>query len=194
MIKALWLLFAPGNAWGKIVASKRGVLAILLLFLLPLLVICAGCEGYALLHWGDRTTQFGRRVILSKDLVMRLELTRILVGLAMVFAGAKMIQWVGESFHFYPRFQACFTVAAYGLSPVFMAHILNCVPAINTWVSWALGVAGCVFILYQGIGMVLEPDQTKGFGLYLLIVLIYTLLSAMAQVISLMVLQGKLPI
>jgi hypothetical protein len=192
MFRVLQLLYSPGEAWLKIVAAKRGVIGTFLLGLLPVLALSFGGEGYALLHGSKAAGQLGRSVALTTDQVMWLETVQFLTGLVVVLAGAKLIQWVSVSFHFTPRFTACFTVTAYGLSPIFLAHLLNCIPSMNPWISWAVGTFGCVFILYQGVGLVLEPEQTGGFGLYLLIALAFTLLSAMDHIVSLMVLQGKI--
>ena len=194
MIKAIQLLFVPGQAWAKIVASRRGVLGNLLWDLLPLLLLSAVAEGAALLHGGDSQGQFGGHVAFTAPLIWRLEIIQILMGLIMVVAGAKLIRWISESFHLYPSYAHCFLVAAYGLSPVFIMRFLNCIPGMNPWITWALGAAGCIFVLYQGVGIVLQPEPTKGFGLYVLIAFTFSLLTAMSHLIALMVLQGKLPL
>ncbi len=192
MIRVLQLLYSPADAWPKIVVAKRGVVTTLLVGLLPVLVVSFVAEGYAYLHGSDTAGHLSRSIPLTRDQVLRLEVVQFLMALAIVFAGAKLIQWVGESFHFTPRFETSFTLTAYGLSPIFLAHLLNCIPAMNPWISWALGTCGCIFILYQGVAVVLEPEHTKGFGLYVLIALVFTLLSAMDHIVSLMALQGKL--
>jgi hypothetical protein len=172
------------------VEANRGVLATFLWVLLPwLLLSCLG-EGCALARWGERGGQFDQMVRLATNEIIRFELVQLLVGLGMVLAGAKMIQWVAEGFHMYPLFQPCFCLATYGFSPFFLARFLHCIPAISIWMSWAVGAVGCVYVLYQGIGIMLEPEATKGFGLYLVGAMIFLLLSGMAQLIALTALQA----
>ena len=54
-----------------------------------------------------------------------------------------------------------FTVVAYGLSPVFVLHILDMFPGVSGWLYWAMWVAGILLstsILYLGIPKVMLPD------------------------------------
>lgn len=191
MIRAIQLVFAPAKAWTKIVQAKRGVLVTVLVSLLPLMLVSALAEGYALAHWGARQGSFDHHVIFSPEATIRFEMIQLGIGLAMVFGGAFLIQWMSDSFHLRPRFAQCFDLAAYGLSPIFLARLLHTIPALNIWILWAIGAFGCIYVLYQGIGIVLEPEQTKGFGLYLLTALVFTLLSGIAQLTVLAVLQGR---
>jgi hypothetical protein len=68
---------------------------------------------------------------------------------------------------------------------------LNCIPEINPWISVGVGITGCFIVLYQGVGAVLEPDQTKGFGLYILISMIFAFLGVILQLFGFMLLEGK---
>ena len=148
-------------------------------------------EGYGLVQWGDKRGEFGHAVIVAQALAIRYEVTQLVFGLVLVFGGAKLIQWIGLSFHFHPIYSRCFTTTAYGLAPIFLARFLDAMPNLNTWVCWAMGASGSVYLLYSGIGLVLEPEQTKGFGLYLLIALILVLMSGLAHFAALAVLWGR---
>ena len=84
------------------------------------------------------------------------------------------------------------TVMAYGFGPIILARILDGFPQLNTWVCWAIGAVGSVSVLYHGIGMILRPDQTKGFGLYLMAIIIVVLMSGLAHFAAVSVLHGKI--
>ena len=191
MFKAFQLLFVPGRAWTTVVEANRGIASMVIISLFPLLILTAAAEGYAINHWGLNILSGNKNVTLSLSRVLHFEAVQFGVSWVMVIAGAVLIRWLSESFHFYPRFLRCFTVAAFGLSPVFLARLLNCIPAMNIWFSFSLGIVGLFYVLYQGIGIVLEPEQTKGFGLYLLTSIVFAFLSTMAHMINLMVLGGK---
>ena len=192
MFRVLQLLFFRGSAWTSIAEENRGVVAILLLTVAPLLALVCGVEGYSLTTSGINGVKEGPIAVFSKELVFRYELIEFAMGFVMVFGASFLIGWICLSFHFYPPYLPQFTIAAYGLSPVFAARLLNCVPGMNIWMSWSFGIIGCVLILYQGIGMVLKPDQTKGLGLYMMAALVFTLLSAMNHLVGLMILQGRI--
>jgi hypothetical protein len=138
-----------------------------------------------------RYAEFGPVVTVSPEVILGYSLTYIGLGLVMVFLGATLIQWVTEGFNFDPGFGQCFTVAAYGFSPIFLAHLLDSFPQINTWLCWGIGAVGIFFVLYHGIALVLKPDITKGFGLYLLSSLLLVILSLLGHFVMVSVLFNK---
>lgn len=186
------LIFAPLRTWEQIAKAKRGVAAIVFLFLLPLMLLCSLAEGFALTKWGEKRGIESHIVIIPQDLAIRFEVVQLLLGLAMVFLAAKILEWVAEGFHFYPRYAQSFTVIAYGYSPTFLARFMDCFPGVNTWLSWSLGVVASVYVLYHGVALVLQPDQTKGFGIYLMCILILTLLGGSMHLFALQILHQKI--
>ena len=189
MIKALQLIFAPGTTWQKIVETRRGIAFISMVFLLPLMILSCTVEGYSLWHWGKAEVTFGHRMGFATNAVITFEAAQLIAGMLVVVIGAQVVLWLGTSFQFRPRYSQCFTVAAYGLSPIFLARFLNVVPAMNPWVSWAIGITGCIYVLYQGVGLVLQPESTQGMGLYMLSGLVFFMLSGLAQLIALTILR-----
>ncbi|MCL5098885.1 MAG: YIP1 family protein [Candidatus Omnitrophica bacterium] len=165
-------------------------MATVLGFLLPIVLLSDLVEGYVLVRWGGRAGPFERMITYNLDVVVRYASIQLILGLVMVGFGAVLIKWITDSFHLQPRFTQCFNLAAYGMSPVFLARFLHAIPTLNSWIIWAVGALGCIYILYQGIGIVLEPDQTKGFGLYLLSGLVFTILSGIAQLMASAILSG----
>jgi hypothetical protein len=191
MFRALQLLVSPGGTWVKIAAAKRGVIWTLSVELLPLLLVTCAFEGYILVRWGEKMGQLGRIIHFTSEQAVIIESVQLAISLGMVVGATQLIRWVGESFHFYPRFSTCFTLATFGLSPYFLLRLLHYASGMNEWVGPCLGALVCGYVLYQGVGVVLEPGQTQGFGLYLLSTLIFILLCGMDQMLLLMLVQGK---
>ncbi len=192
MITALSLLITPARTWDRIAKADRPIWHVLLLALLPLLLLSCAAEGYALIHWGEKSSEFGDVITTSKDLAIRHETVQIALGLVLVFLGSKFILWVGEGFNFEPDYKQCFTLVAYSASPVFLARFLDSLPAINTWICWTIGALGMMSVLYQGIAFVMQPSPTKGFGLYLLSAIVLVPLSGICHLLALSVLHGKI--
>ena len=192
MIKAFLLILTPTQTWERIAKAKRGVLATLFLFLLPLMLVCSLAEGYALTHRGERRGIESHLVKVPQEVALRFEGSQLALGLIMIFLGAKMLEWVAESFRLPAGYAQSFTVIAYGYSPIFLTRFLAFAPALSHWVAWSVGVLGSIYILYHGVAMVLQPDQTKGFGLYLMCVLILILFGGSMHLVALAMLHGKI--
>lgn len=181
MIRAIQLVFAPALAWGKIVRANRGVLTILAISLLPLLIITAAAEGWSAMNWGIQRGPFSAYTKLNQETALSFEVFQVLLSIALVFLVAYLVKWICEGFHFGVPFQRCFMIAAYGLSPVFLARFINAIPSVNPWVGWILGICLSIYILYQGVAIVLEPEQTKGFGIYIMTTMIFVAMSGLCQ-------------
>jgi hypothetical protein len=111
--------------------------------------------------------------------------------LGSVLLSALLLKWASESFNVQTSYAQCFVVMAFGFSPIVLVRVLDGIPQLNTWVCWAIGAAAAVSVLYHGIGMVLRPEQTKGFGLYLITIFIVLLVSGLAHFAAVSVLRGK---
>jgi hypothetical protein len=180
------------RSWERIAKAKRSVVANLFLFVLPLMLLCSLVEGFALTQWGERRGIVVHSVNVSIDLAVRFEVAQLVLGLILLFLGAKMLEWVTESFRLPAGYTQSFTVIAYGYSPIFLARFLAVFPGLNAWICWALGVLGAIYILYHGVALVLQPDQTKGFGLYLMCRLILILFGGSTHLVALAVLHGRI--
>ena len=192
MIKPLQLILAPGTTWKAIAESERGMASIFFLFWFPLMAFSSAAEGFALTRWGDLRGQFSHLVFVPASLAARYEAVQWMSGLIVLFGGAIMIKMLSHSYQLRPTYRRCFTVVAYGMSPLFLGRFLDCVPAMNTWVCWALGACISVYVLYQGIGLVLQPDVTTGFGIFLLSGLVLVLLSGIGHLLAVASLRGTL--
>jgi hypothetical protein len=194
MIKALSLLFAPNATWTRIAQAQRGVLLVFLLNPLPLMVLGSFAEGYGLFSFGMVRGAFSgaRATPVELDLVQRYEAARLVMDLMVLFFGAKFLQSLAEGFDMRIPFTPMFTVLAYSLGPSFLARALDGIPVLNTWVCWAIGMVLALQLLYHGVALVLRPDQSKGFGLFIACALAMLLMTAVAHMIAGAVLEGKL--
>jgi hypothetical protein len=192
MITALQLIFSPFETWGKISTAQRGFLWILGIYLIPLLVVACGLEGYLLTQWGEKRGEFGFVIKVPMDLAIRYAVAYCGLLFAAVFVSAKFLALASESFNVRTTYLQAFTVMAYGFGPIILVRILDGVPQVNSWLCWMIGTAAAVSVLYHGVGMVLKPDQTKGFGLYLISIIIVVLVSGLAHFAALAVLHGKI--
>jgi hypothetical protein len=192
MFTVLQLIFSPAKTWEMIALKRRGVFRIFLLSLLPLILLSSSAEGYTLIKWGIRSGLQGHPGPVPQELVIHYVSTQVGLSLLLLFGGAKFVQWIAEGFHFFPTYTQIFTAFGYGLGPIFLVRFLNCVPIANSWVWWLLGAFLTVFVLYQGVALVVEPEQTKGFGFYLLGTAAIVIMSGIAHAVSVAALHGSL--
>jgi hypothetical protein len=192
MLTVLQLIFSPAKTWTAVAQRQRGVIWIFLFSLLPLLVVSGAIEVLALIKLGVRKGLLDHPSLVTQDAAVQFGLIQLGLSLVLLFGGAKFVQWIAEGFHFFPPYRQVFTTFGFGLGPIFLLRALNCVPVANSWVWWLLGVFIMMFILYQGVGLVMEPEQTKGFGFYLLGTLAMVIMSGIAQAVAVTALHGKL--
>ena len=193
MIKALLLIFDPIATWDGILRARRGVVSILVVYLLPMLLIVSVCEGYGLVHWGKWQGEVRHLKKFSVGEAVVVETAQLLLSLAVVFAGAKMVKAVGETFRGRHTYSQAFEAVAYGLSPLFLLRLFDAFREVNPWVTWAIGIMLCVATLYHGIPRMMEPDPSHAFGLYLMSALLLALVTALARWVMWAYLVGKIP-
>jgi hypothetical protein len=190
MIRVFQLFFLPGTAWERIALGRQKMLMTALLYFVPLLALAVMIDGYALQLWGMRGMSGGAPTHYDLTTIMRFEAIHAGILAAMVLAGTLIIRWLADGFQVLTDFATCFNLAVFGFTPVFIAHMLGIVPFLNAWITAGLGMLGCAYVLYQGVGVVLQPDQTKGFGIYILCVITFSLLIAMELMLGLMALRA----
>jgi hypothetical protein len=192
MIKALLLIIEPNATWDGIIRARRSILFILGAFVVPLLLLTAAGEGYGLVHWG-KWQELGRLKKFPLGEAVVVEAAQFLLSLVVVCAGAKMVKAVGETFRGRHTYIQSFTVVAYSLSPLFLLRLLNAFSGVSPWVGWAIGIAFCVSLLYQGVPRVMEPDPSHAFGLYLMSALLLVLFSGVVQYLTFAYMKGDFP-
>jgi len=192
MITALQLIFSPFETWEKISIAQRGFLWVCCIYLLPLLVVALGLEGFLLTRWGEKRSELGFLIKVPIDVAVRYTAAYFVMLLMAVLISAYFLRLASESFNVRAGFVQSFTVMAYGFGPIILSRILDGLPQINTWVCWVIGLVASISVLYNGVGMVLRPEQTKGFGLYLMSIIIMVLVSGLTHFAALAVLHGKM--
>lgn len=190
MIRALQMIFAPEGAWLKIAEKNRNFLFVLFLSTLPLVVGALALEGFGMERLGESGGEFGR-ISVSRDLIIRYEVARLIADMAFLFIGGWFLLSVARSFHAQVTFSQVFNTLAYGASPIFLMHAFDGIPAVHTWLCWGIGAGLAIRSLYHGVAVNLKPEQTKGFGLYVVSIFIVLFLSGLGQFMTLTVLHGK---
>ena len=192
MLNSILLLLAPQTAWNRIANGKPSLVGLVLLVLLPLAIGSIWFEGYALKRWGDRQGELNRQMVVDEQRIQRYQIAQGVSALVLFAAGAYLLQHLAHSFNFYPPFKESFTLAVYGWSPYLWFHVLDAHPGASTWVCWFLGAVASMRCLYLGVALVLKPDQTKGFGVYMMASFLGAMLSALGHFVAISILNGRL--
>ena len=191
MIKAILLIIEPVPTWERIVSAQRRWSSILLGHLLPLLLVVCGVEGYGLVRWGKPRGRIPHLQAFTVSETIVFESAQLILSVGIVFLGAKLLKALGETFHGRHSLGQSFTVAAYGLSPYFLLHLLGTFPAVSPWVVWGIGMVLSAAALYHGLPRVMLPDPPHAFGLYLMSVVILLIITGLACFLTSWYLQGR---
>jgi hypothetical protein len=191
MIKALLLVFDTAATWERISLVQRRVGFILVFFLLPLLGFTSAVEGFGLVHWGKPRGEVGWMKKFSVSEAAMFEGAQLALWLLIIFTGAKVLKSMCETFHGQRTFTKAFATVAYGLSPLFLLHLLDAFPAVSPWVTWGLGISLSIAVLYQGVPRMMEPDPPHAFGLYLMSALTLLLATGLLRFVTAWYLQGE---
>lgn len=192
MIRVFFLIFEPGATWERIAQARRGVAFILGTYLLPLIVLAAATEGWGLNRWGKWQPRFQKfKEFPSLNGIITFEVIQAVLLLVVVFLSALLLLKISQTFHNRRNYLDAFTTMAYGYSPVLLTRLLDAGPTVNPWTSWAIGILLAVWILYQGIPRVMQPDPTHAFGLYLSAMVVVVLTSGMARLLTALYLLGE---
>jgi hypothetical protein len=192
MIKAIQLIFFPFKTWERIAEAGHSIFYILLAAVAPMLAIGLGLERAALIRWGDRMGEFGHVTHISPELATKYSAAQCLLILFGIFVISIVVQLVAQSFQMRVTYKQCFTLVAYGYTGIILSRVIDALPFLPTWVCWALGTLLSLSLLYHGVGLVLKPEQTKGFGMYLITMILFILFGGLSHFIALSVLDGRI--
>ena len=189
MIKVFFLIFEPDVAWEKIAQARRGVVFITGLHLLPLILLGSAVETWGLLRHG-KLGRYGVLKIFPPDEIYLFAAVQFVLLLAVVFVSALLVFRIAQTFQDRLTFLQAFTAVAYGFCPMFLFRLLDFGAEVPLWVPWLIGMALTMWILYQGIPRVMQPDPTHAFGVYLSAMIVVVLTSGLARLVTAMYLLG----
>jgi len=191
MIKVFFLIFEPAAAWEKVSQARRGFASIFFLYLLPMVALATAAEGWGLARWGKWQPKFQKFKEFSVGNVITFEVIQFILLVAMVLVTALLLLKISQTFESRRSYLRAFTTMAYGFSPLFVVRLLDAGPMMSPWVTWAIGFVLTIWILYQGIPRVMQPDPTHAFGLYLSALFVVLLTSGIARVLTALYLLGE---
>lgn len=190
MIKALLLIFEPVKTWDRIALAKRSLAFVLLVFFTPLVVLSTGAELAGIVRFG-KNSQYGVVLKFSQDTLVRYAAAQLALSFAVAFICAKLIKSIAETFHSRNTYPQAFTVVAYALSPLFLVRLLDIMPGMHPWITFAIGIVLSAGTLYQGIPRMLLPDPPNAFGIFLMSTLLVVGVAGLGRLLSLLALFGK---
>jgi exosortase/archaeosortase len=191
MLKVFFLIFESGVTWEKIARAGRGYAYVFATHLLPMILLATVAEGWGLSHWGKWQPRFQKIKEFPIETVITFEVLQALLFLAMVMLCAQVVMKIGLTFEKQRTYLQTFSTMAYAFSPFFLVQTLNALPKMSPWVTWSLGIALTFWVLYMGIPLMLRPDPTHAFGLYLSTIIVVLLASAVARILPALYLIGR---
>jgi hypothetical protein len=191
MLRLFRLLFSAPAEWERTSLNPPHPLVVLLVSLVPLMIVTLGVEYLGLMRWGEAHGELGS-VRLPQERVLKYVIFYALASVVVLLVGTVLLNNVATSFNLRGTFGKYFILMTLGYAPLFLARMLDALPQINTWLCWAIGAMLGMRVLYHGVALWLQPEQTKGLGVFL-VTLIYTLvLSGLVHFASIQVLHGRL--
>ena len=190
MIKAFLLCCNPSEGWNRIAQARHGFFYIVTTYLLPVILLGTVVECWGLEHWGKWQPRYEFIRKFSTSTVITIGVVQTVLLLGMVVVSALLLLKISQTFHNRGTYLQAFTMMAYGYGPLFLTRLLDAAPSINPWVSWGIGIGLTIWILYQGIPRVMQPDPTHAFGLYLSAIFVAVLTSGIVRVFTALYLLG----
>ena len=184
MIKALFFIFEPEEAWNRVALSRRGLGCVVGLYLLPMMLIVGAVEGLGLVKWGRWQSAMGQIKIFSAREALVYETAELLMMVLVILAAAHFMKALGDTFHARNTYTQTLTVVIYGLSPVFLLRLLDAFPTVNLWLPWAIGIMLTTKILYHGVPRIMLPDPPDAFGLFFMSALLLAMVTALERLIT----------
>ena len=193
MFQALILMFEGATAWDRIALQAPGLARVFCLRLAPMMVITAALEGLGLARWGKWQPEFRHYRMFTANQIITYEVAQSLLNLVMILLCAWLVQVMGRTFHGRDTYTyvRSFTAVVCSLSPMFLLRLLDALPGMSPYISWALGILLSVWVLYDGLPRLLLPDPTHAFGLYLSGAFVLVLATGSVRVFTALYLQGN---
>ena len=125
-----------------------------------------------------------RTIDFSRADVLLYEAFQFILSILVVFVCTRLVNLMGQTFRTRATIREAFTAVAYGLSPMFLLRFGDAFPQISPWATWGAGIVLSVWILYQGLPRVMNPDPTHAFGLYLMTAMVLVLVTGLARLLT----------
>ena len=184
MIKVFFLIFETELTWDRIVVAQRSIKKIFFLHLLPMVLIACIVEGAGMKHWGRIHPDIRRTIEFTRADVLLYEAFQLIFSVLVIFVCTRLVSLMGQTFRTRTTTREAFTAVAYGLSPMFLLRFGDALPQISPWATWGAGIALSIWILYQGLPRVMNPDPTHAFGLYLMTAMVLVLVTGLARLLT----------
>lgn len=187
------LIFKPVEAWQGVLLAKRSTVYLLVRYLLPMLLIAALAEGFGLVEWGRRQSGLQGLHRIHKFTVGEAVVygtLRLVALLLLVMVCASLIKMFGETFRRRNTYQQAFTLAVFGLSPLFLLRLADALPGISPWLSWSAGILLSLEVVYRGVPSVMEPDPPNAIGLFFMSGLMLVAITGLERFITYWYLTG----
>jgi uncharacterized membrane protein YecN with MAPEG domain len=193
MIRALFLIFEPVEAWDRVIKARRSVGFLLLFYLLPMVFIAAAAEGVGLMEWGRSQWNSGGVRQFSFGEMAAYETVQLLLMIGVVFICGQIVKALCNTSYDRHTFAQGFTVAACGLSPLFLLRLFDMFPGINPWLTWGVGILLCAGTLYHGVPRVMQPDPCQAFGLFIMCSVLFIMVTGLERFVTVWYLAGRIP-
>jgi hypothetical protein len=191
MLRPLKVLLSPDKEWEKAALNPPAAAGVFILGLIPLIAISLALEGYGLSRLGMRLGDF-HNVPVPDARIVKYCVFYGVCSLLVILGGAQLLRGMSETFNLRATFGTYLTLMGLSYAPILLVRIVDAFPQINTWICWAIGVLLACRILYHGVALWLQPEQTKGFGILLVSITYIAILSGLVHFASVQVLNGKL--
>ncbi|HEY3762235.1 MAG TPA: Yip1 family protein [Verrucomicrobiae bacterium] len=192
VFKDLFLIVRPVTTWNRLVGAKHGAVYTFFIYLLPVLLLTAACEGRRRLLFGRQQMAEGVNNYFTLPMVCTYEAGSILITLCLLFLTALMIKAFANDYRVRNQLSQSLDVVFHAIGPMLLIQCLNAFPNIYSWLTWSVGISLSVSILYHGLPLILQPDPAAAFGLYLCSALILVLLMLGGSLFTGFYLDGEL--
>jgi hypothetical protein len=190
MTKVFFLIINPGPTWEKIAREGRGFFFITVVQLLPLILAGSAIEAWGLHQHGKWQSRFQyQKTFLTQDII-NLQIVQTVLLFAVVVVSALLVFKIAQTFQDRLTFLQAYTTVAYAFCPMLLVRFLDYGGSVNPLATWLLGLAITVWILYSGIPRVMKTDPTHAFGVYISAVIVITMTSGLARLLTAMYVLG----
>jgi len=186
-------MFEGGPAWDRIVEREPKWAGVFFWHLAPMLLITAGLEGWGLRHWGKWLSAYQGYKRFPGETIILYEVGQVLLNLFLILVCARLIKMLGRTFHGRTTytFTRAFATVVYGLSPMFLLRLVDPFPTVNPMYTWLPGIVLSIWVLYDGLPRLLQPDPTHALGLYMTSAIVLFLCTGLIRVITGLYLMGN---